>query len=303
MIEKNWLIRTKNNHILGPVSKQKIKELIDTGSIKGDDEVCSGNGYWIYIREAELLDKYINGDFKQDFNPVQEAELSPMKVIDNENINLPEKEDLEYPEEGAGKSEEALGHVEDGHEPEDITQIGLSLETKEDIDHRTEELANLTEDSKPKKSRPEINTDGLELDLSTETVEDEVLEEDEQGIPDSEVKIDTEIDPSVAEAASSPSGSKVKRFSSGQVKAGKPRKVAQKTSASKSKKEVKQGASIGFLYTFALIFILLAGIAYYFRDMILNELEFLTGQKLEVSLISTANAQVPELEKKKLGLN
>ena len=70
---KNWLIRTKNNHILGPVSKDKVKELLNKKSIKGDDEVCCGNGYWIFVREEDLLEKYLIGDEEQAFNPVQEA--------------------------------------------------------------------------------------------------------------------------------------------------------------------------------------------------------------------------------------
>ena len=70
---KNWLIRTKSNHILGPISKEKVLELYKNGSIKPDDEVCCGNGYWIFIRESTLVDKYLLGNSPQSFNPVSEA--------------------------------------------------------------------------------------------------------------------------------------------------------------------------------------------------------------------------------------
>ena len=70
---KNWLIRTKSNHILGPVSKDKVVELYRNGSIKADDEVCSGNGYWFFIRESDLVDKYLLGSQTQSFNPISEA--------------------------------------------------------------------------------------------------------------------------------------------------------------------------------------------------------------------------------------
>lgn len=70
---KNWLIRTKSNHILGPVSKEKIIELYQNGSIRPEDEVCSGNGYWFFMREKELVESYILGDKKQSFNPISEA--------------------------------------------------------------------------------------------------------------------------------------------------------------------------------------------------------------------------------------
>jgi hypothetical protein len=72
-MDKNWLIRTKSNHILGPVSKEKVLELYHNGSILPDDEICSGNGYWFFIREQELVEKYLLGAENQGFNPLSEA--------------------------------------------------------------------------------------------------------------------------------------------------------------------------------------------------------------------------------------
>lgn len=72
-MNKNWLIRTKSNHILGPISKDKVVELYQNGSIKADDEVCSGNGFWFFIREEDLVQKYLMGDDLQVFNPISEA--------------------------------------------------------------------------------------------------------------------------------------------------------------------------------------------------------------------------------------
>lgn len=72
-MDKNWLIRTKSNHILGPISKEKVLELYHNGSIKPDDEVCCGNGYWFFIREDDLVSKYLLGHEVQGFNPISEA--------------------------------------------------------------------------------------------------------------------------------------------------------------------------------------------------------------------------------------
>lgn len=105
---KEWLIRTKNNHILGPVTKEKIRQLITNGSIKGDDEICAGNGHWIFIREQELIDKYVFGDTPQGFNPVQESlpVLTQISIHDRRNhpvqeatdgAILPSESDLMYP--------------------------------------------------------------------------------------------------------------------------------------------------------------------------------------------------------------
>jgi hypothetical protein len=72
-MDKNWLIRTRSNHILGPISKEKVLELYNNGSIKSDDEVCSGNGYWFYLREDDLVQRFLLGDENQSFNPISEA--------------------------------------------------------------------------------------------------------------------------------------------------------------------------------------------------------------------------------------
>jgi hypothetical protein len=95
-MDKNWLIRTKSNHILGPVSKEKVVELYQNGSIKPDDEICSGNGFWFFIREDEMVEKYLMGTEVQGFNPISEAKdvltvssaQSRMSTAETEDITL-----------------------------------------------------------------------------------------------------------------------------------------------------------------------------------------------------------------------
>jgi hypothetical protein len=92
---KNWLIRTKSNHILGPVSKEKVQELYQNGSIKPDDEICSGNGYWFFIRESDLVNKYLMGTTSQTYNPISEAKdvltLKENEIVEQE---APAKDDI-----------------------------------------------------------------------------------------------------------------------------------------------------------------------------------------------------------------
>lgn len=70
---KNWLIRTKSNHILGPVSKEKVIELYHNGSVRPEDEICSGNGFWFFLREKDQVELYLLGNKKQSFNPMSEG--------------------------------------------------------------------------------------------------------------------------------------------------------------------------------------------------------------------------------------
>lgn len=84
-MEKNWLIRTKSNHILGPVSKDKVLELYQNGSIKPDDEVCCGNGFWFFVREEDMVARFLLGKEVQNFNPISEAKdvlTSPSQSYD-----------------------------------------------------------------------------------------------------------------------------------------------------------------------------------------------------------------------------
>ena len=118
-MERNWLIRTFQQQILGPVSKQKLIELIQKGSVTSTDEITSGNGYWFTLKEKDLVEKYIHGDLPQSFNPVSEAKsvyvfkkiqdkttsinASPPnnRITDqlpHDKIALPKADDLEYPD-------------------------------------------------------------------------------------------------------------------------------------------------------------------------------------------------------------
>ena len=102
-MDKNWLIRMQDHQILGPVTKEKILELIENGTLKENDEISSGNGYWFWIKEHELLEKYLRQEETQSFNPANSFEGKKGHYIEG---TLPEGEDLEYPVEGGWISSE-----------------------------------------------------------------------------------------------------------------------------------------------------------------------------------------------------
>jgi len=90
-MEKDWLIRTHHKQILGPVSKEKIKYLINENTLTGEDEIACGNGFWFKIKEKEMVDKYIFGDFIQGFDPIGEAEdvlIAPEKVSSTTKLSM-----------------------------------------------------------------------------------------------------------------------------------------------------------------------------------------------------------------------
>lgn len=118
-MERSWLIRTTQNQILGPVTKQKILEFIQKGALGLTDEVTSGNGYWFHLREKDLVEKYLYGDIPQGYNPISESKSvlsrreNPDKTtsLNNSPVNqtvifkntlnpgvTPKSEDLDFPD-------------------------------------------------------------------------------------------------------------------------------------------------------------------------------------------------------------
>ncbi|MBC7429860.1 MAG: hypothetical protein H7336_14695 [Bacteriovorax sp.] len=119
-MDRNWLIRTSQNQILGPVAKAKLLEFIQKGALGMTDEVASGNGYWFSLKEKDLVEKYIYGDIPQGYNPISEsksvlarrenpdktssinnAPANKTQVLKMSNLGpglVPKSEDLEFPD-------------------------------------------------------------------------------------------------------------------------------------------------------------------------------------------------------------
>lgn len=49
----HFLIRTKENRISGPFAKEDVVARMLRGELREVDEICPGNGYWIYLHERE----------------------------------------------------------------------------------------------------------------------------------------------------------------------------------------------------------------------------------------------------------
>ncbi len=55
----NWLVRTQKNQISGPFSKEEVSNLVMSGELGFQDEICEGNSYWIYLHEQEEVLKLL----------------------------------------------------------------------------------------------------------------------------------------------------------------------------------------------------------------------------------------------------
>jgi hypothetical protein len=167
--EQRWLIRTRSKQILGPASKEKIVSLLEKQSLNDEDELSSGNGYWFWVKEKDLVEKYLYSSEPQGFNPVTESksvlsseDAIPVKsdkevklevpapevkkvdkVSESDDVVIPPQEDLEFPDMGFnddGTDEEiALDHTsvisldELSSKPTNTNQLNESLEVKSEL--------------------------------------------------------------------------------------------------------------------------------------------------------------------------
>ncbi|MBK22493.1 MAG: hypothetical protein CME70_00695 [Halobacteriovorax sp.] len=223
--EKNWLIRTTNYQILGPVSKEKIIEFVNKGSLKGEDEVSSGNGYWFLIKEKDLLEKYIFGDIPQTFNPITEAPniltanhsadqtgthnkitrpVAAPKVdpsgdgalpddgdLEYPDMNLPASDDLEYPDMAAPSGEMNIDNIQTSPAPS--VSPGMAKPTATPL--AEDEIEGLLPDEQDLEY-PDLSEFGL-----SDPEEDIILDEFEEGTSPTNPAIsefDEETDPGIA---------------------------------------------------------------------------------------------------------
>jgi hypothetical protein len=57
-----WLIRTSQNLVAGPYTREQVCQLIRDGQLGLQDEFCAANGYWIYVHEREEVKRVLGVD-------------------------------------------------------------------------------------------------------------------------------------------------------------------------------------------------------------------------------------------------
>jgi hypothetical protein len=57
-----WLVRTSQNLIAGPYSRDQVRQMILSGQLRAQDEVCRSNHYWIQLHEREEVSSELGAD-------------------------------------------------------------------------------------------------------------------------------------------------------------------------------------------------------------------------------------------------
>lgn len=118
-----WLIRTSNNWIAGPYSAQQICQMVLEQKLTLQDEVCTGNGYWIFIHERDEIKKALGIDVPKAPRKAGEDFTETQKELVDDEVTDP---DITSVRNELAHSENQLGQTE--HTA--VIQIGTTAKAK-----------------------------------------------------------------------------------------------------------------------------------------------------------------------------
>jgi hypothetical protein len=58
-MSQQWLVRTAKNLISGPYPKEKIQEMVASGELLPQDEVCEAHNFWISLHDRKEVLQYL----------------------------------------------------------------------------------------------------------------------------------------------------------------------------------------------------------------------------------------------------
>lgn len=185
VMDKNWLIRTRQHQILGPISKSKVIELLEKSSLLDDDELSSGNGYWFQVKETDLMNKYVYGDIVQSFNPISEGEsvltLAPENKSQTASINpstLPRETD-DSGQESEPEDSDLLPDETDLEYPDFDMDVGVNSQTDNTVVTQIpKELLEAKSEQQEIKGKDDISTEPISISSDSSEEGDHLLPED-----------------------------------------------------------------------------------------------------------------------------
>ena len=83
---KKWLIRMADGRIFGPLEREQVIQSYRDKLLSEKDEICCGMGYWFYVSEKEIMEKYLFNE-SNDFGAVSLDNHSD-KVFDDVDTDI-----------------------------------------------------------------------------------------------------------------------------------------------------------------------------------------------------------------------
>ncbi|MCK5883974.1 MAG: hypothetical protein KAG61_09810 [Bacteriovoracaceae bacterium] len=288
-MEKNWLIRTTHNKILGPISKKKLVEFIEKGSLTQNDEVSAGNGYWFSLKEEDLVERFIFTDEKQGFNPITECKTilcaQPEDLADDDDFDL--LDDSNTLVIGA----DVLSQL-DRETPAPRPTGEQLLPSSDDLEFpdmgvSSSEAVKVQAPS-PEKNKPTPTAPEVDVYDPADSFEGKLPSEDDLAFPDIGDEESAKVDTPLAPKPVAPPSKKVLTNEDNEVK---------KTTAARPYKE--KGRSDYYLfYIFFIMFALVGYAIYFYYSKVSQGQRSIYNDELGSLLIPTVYAQTVDVKKK-----
>lgn len=117
-----FLIRTKENRISGPFSKEAVLAKMQAGELREADEVCSATGYWIYLHERDESIRMLGAALARSGDFHEEA-----TETDTETVTTTQPTAASRPEAAAEKRRAPSAPVPTANRPESIRALKIVL--------------------------------------------------------------------------------------------------------------------------------------------------------------------------------
>ncbi len=76
-----WLIRTVQNRIAGPFTKDQVVKLVLDHKLGLQDEICPANGYWVYLYERDEVIKYLGVEYPVSKDGEHKEDVTETEIV------------------------------------------------------------------------------------------------------------------------------------------------------------------------------------------------------------------------------
>ncbi len=91
-----WLVRTHDNKISGPLTADEVRAQVLSRSLALQDELCSSEGYWFFLHEAEELQKQLGVQYPPRARDREATDTETQTASQGKVSTLPERTDPDF---------------------------------------------------------------------------------------------------------------------------------------------------------------------------------------------------------------
>jgi hypothetical protein len=91
-----WLVRTHDNKISGPLTADEVRAQVLSRSLALQDELCSSEGYWFFLHEAEELQTQLGVQYPPRARDREATDTETQTASQGKVSTLPDRTDPDF---------------------------------------------------------------------------------------------------------------------------------------------------------------------------------------------------------------